>query len=145
MRMFKIIVVLALTVVMPGQAMAKPPAVVSTMKVDAKFNESALKWSGQPQPGFIIRWRTARINGQIGICGAVHYPSINTKTISRNVLRKTHVIYDNKKILKDMRFFAVVKTRKGLDGAVANCATTGVPAPNNWQLELRWAAGSARL
>ena len=61
------------------------------------FVRSELNWSSDPRPGFVLRWKTFPIDGEIHICGAVTFPSAQTRQISRNILRRSYITYEDKK------------------------------------------------
>lgn len=139
-------VVAACALSFTGQpAAADTPKVLATMAVDETFVEQRMQWLGRPQPGFVIRWKTIRLNDEIGICGAVTFPEPQARSASRGVLRRAFITYQDQKIMRNMTYFARVRTEAALDTAVANCASTGVAAPRTWSVRLGWDAGRARL
>lgn len=99
------------------------------VRVTQEFVEQELKWRGRPQPGFTVRWTTEVIGGEIAICGAVAFGDIQLRSESRTLLSRSYVTYDDKKVMKNLNFFAKAKSARKLIGSTANCASTGVKAP----------------
>lgn len=129
-----------------GAALAAGKAkVVEQVRVTDEFQETELEWLGRPRPGFVLRWRTKVIDGEIAICGAAAFPEIQLRSASRNVLRRSYIVYEDKKIMRDMTFFNRVKRESKLDGSLANCASTGIKAPKGgYSVNLGWASGSSK-
>ena len=126
-----------------SSAIAKPPKVVMRVSVDKHFIKYALTWDGG-FGGYRFLWDVRAIKGKIASCGVGYYEDISSMNQSEGVMRKAYVKYNDKKILKDLRFFARVKSRSALKKATANCASTGVPVPRGrYHVELGWDAGRA--
>lgn len=131
--------------VQPGAALAKKAKVIQKMPVTAEFQSAEMGWYGRPEPGFVLRWRTTVINGEIAVCGAVAYPNIRLRAESVSVMRTVKIRYQDKIIMRDMSFFARAKRVSQLDKINANCASTGVAAPRGeYTVRLGWDRGSAK-
>jgi len=120
--------------------------ITRTIELPDDYVESQLIWSGTPKPGFIIRWSTEVHEGLIEICGAVQFPSNASVSQSRAILRKTKAVYEEKVVLRNMTFFKKVKNGSKADWSEANCASTGVKAPNGrYSISVGWDAGRAKF
>jgi len=139
-------VCLASAVMVPSVGSAKQAKVIATIPVTDEFIESKLRWTNSAKPGFILRWKTKRIDGKIAICGIVHYPDVQLRPPSRNVLRQTRITLNDKTILSNMLFFNRVVWAKDMDTAEANCAYTNAKAPKgSYSVYLNWGGGRAKF
>lgn len=124
-------------------AQAGPAKTIAQTTVTKDFVESGMSWNGRPNPGFVLRWKTRVIDGEIAICGAVAYGDIQMRSESRTVLSRAFVEYKDRKVMKNMTFFKNAKSMRKLMGSKANCATTGIKAPRgNYEVLLGWPGGS---
>ena len=109
-------------------AEAKPPKVVRKVPVDKYFTEGEFKWTGGIG-GYKFLWSVRAVNGKLEVCGVGHYQDAYSRSQNNDILRKSYVTLNGKKILKDMRFFSIAKYEKDLRRTPANCASTGVKVP----------------
>jgi hypothetical protein len=59
-------------------------------------------------------------------------------------LKSAYILYDDKEIMSNLRYFTKVDGVEKLIGAKANCASTGVKAPKSgYRVRLSW--GSKRF
>lgn len=117
--------------------------VVSRVTVTDDFATSQLTWRGRGDIGYTLRWKTIRKDGEIHICGAVAYGDLGLRSESIDVLKSAYILYDDKPIMKNMRYFNKVRSAKKLVGSQANCASTGVKAPNKgYRVRLLWGSKS---
>ena len=137
---------LGLAVFMADMAPAPAHArnkVVRQVEVTGAFKETGLTWLGRPQPGYVLKWKSKVFDGVIHVCGAVAYGDIQMRSQSASVLRKAFIVYEGKKVMRNMTYFKRAKSIRRLSGATANCASTGIKVPRGaYDLWLGWDAGS---
>lgn len=113
--------------------------------VTDKFVDGKLTWSGRP--GYEYKWKIQITDGMYEVCGVGVNTSNRSRQASRNVMRRAWV--ENKegqKLMRDMRFFTLVKKPGQMATAMATCKSTGQPAPKgNWTVRLKWDPSSARF
>ena len=137
--MLKQLAAAGLAITLASTATAKPPEVVRQIEITDKFSSGYLNWTGGIK-GMDYVWKVQTHQGTIHICGAGHYTGAQARLQTKDIMRRAFVTLEGKKILRDMRFFNIVKTSGSLaPGAKANCADTGVKAPKKaYQVYLSW-------
>lgn len=113
-----------------GPGASQSGKVVRTMLLKEGFPEYTLRITGTSRPAFIVRWAPTKIDGQIAICGLVTYPNMQFQQQATTVVGKIYAVYQGRKIMRNMRFFKRVNNARKFDTTPANCALTGVRAPN---------------
>ncbi|HHI71892.1 MAG TPA: hypothetical protein ENJ91_12885 [Rhodobacteraceae bacterium] len=135
----------AMVVSAPAGSQARAVKLSRQIPVDKSFAEGELKWS-DGFGAYKFLWNVGVFNGEIEICGVGYFTNIQSMSQSKDALRRAYIIYQDKKIMRDLRYFARVKRRSQLKTATANCRTTGVPAPKaRFNVKLGWDAGRARF
>jgi hypothetical protein len=137
--MLKSLAAAGLVITLASTAYAKPPEVVRQTKVTDGYSSGYLNWTGGIK-GMDYLWKVQTHEGKIHICGAGHYTGVQARLQTKDIMRRAFVTLEGKKILRDLRFFNIVKTSDSLaPGATANCANTGVDAPKKaYQVYLSW-------
>ena len=139
-KLFFVAVAAALLSGAPQAADAKAKVIKKT-QVTPRYVTMELKWFNQPDPGFILKWETRVINGEIAICGAVAFTNLYLRAESRRVLARTKVRYKDKIIMRSIMFVNKVPEAE-IDKATAYCASTGVKAPKGqYTVNVSWDRG----
>ena len=99
--------------------------------VDDNFRGTGMRSSRQSE--IIIRYRAVLFEGDMYICGA--YSSRGGATAStqmaRQVMREADMVMGDQTVMRNLLFFNIVSSANNsvaLDGAMANCASTGISA-----------------
>lgn len=118
-----------------------------SIPVDSDFQDSDITWQGDAAgKGYLFVWDIRVGDDYVYLCGAGKFTDPSTQQITRQVLRKSFVEYNGKKVLKDISFFAKVPFNADLRSAKATCRATTVPAnAANGDFTLKTAGGSFRL
>lgn len=83
------------------------------------------------------------MGGEIAIGGAVAFGNIQLRSESRTLLNRSYVTYEDKKVMKNLSFFSTARSARKLVGSNANCASTGIQAPNgNYSVWLSLGSGN---
>ena len=145
-RMYFTAAIAALLIPIPGAVGAKSHKVTHQIPLTDDFTEQQLQWTGG-LGGYEFRWKTIVTNGVIEICGVGFYSNVSSRWQTKDSLRKAYIKYQDKVVMKDITFFSRVKSRTKLkNGTMANCASTGVKAPNGrYSVSLGWPGGRARF
>lgn len=132
-------------VFMASAVFAQSNQITRQIAAGSDFSDMELEWRGLPG-GYYFKWNVIAPDGVIEVCGVGTYSNAQTRRASRRILRKAYVVLNDETILTDITFFSEVSRRRQLDGAVANCQSTGVQVPRgNVQIYLGWDGGRARF
>ncbi len=137
MRIFKTICTVALICGLAGGAIAKPK-VVRKVKVTKDFIADEVKPNGEAK-GYKFRMNMVVRNGIIEVCGVGIHTEARLREPIRQLMRGMALSMNGKVILRDFTFFAKAKSVRGLDSAVANCASTGAKLPKG-KPDFSWSA-----
>lgn len=97
--------------------------------VDDSFSEGAFKWEGDVSGvSYEYVYGLAVIDGKVAACGAGKMLDATLAPATRSFMRKSHVEYNGKIVLKDLGFFTKVAKNGDLRAAKATCKLTTVPA-----------------
>ncbi len=142
---FFVVTVAALCIPTLGSVNAKSNNISRQVPVTSDFISSEFKWEGG-LGGYEFLWGVFVNEGMIEICGVGYFTNIQSISQSKDSMRRAYNVYEGKKIMRDLRYFARVKRRAKLSTATANCRSTGVAAPKGrFNVQLGWDAGRARF
>lgn len=118
-----------------------------TVPVDDSFSEGAFEWQGDfPGVSYEYVYGLAVIDGKVAACGAGKLLDATLADPTRGFMRKSHVEYKGKVVLKNLGFFTTVKSHEDLRAAKATCRLTSVPANvTDGQFLFVIAGGNVRL
>lgn len=94
----------------------------------------------------MFRYRAVLFEGEMHICGAYSNRGRGAVTtrLGREVMREATMVMGDRTVMRNLSFFNVVSSANngvGLEGTMANCATTGISVrPNelrNVRIEVR--------
>ena len=132
-----------LAISMPAQmANAQDGKVIGKMRANDSFIMSDMTFLGRAKPAFVMTWTSTVVDGKVAICGAVTFPDLELRSQGRMALRRVQIFDRGQPVMRDMSFFARVRKERDLDGAVANCASTGIVATPATDISLGWSSGS---
>ena len=100
-----------------------------SVPVDKSFNDGAFSWEGEISGvSFEYVYGIVAIDGKVAACGAGKILDATLAPATRDFMRKSHVEYNGKVVLKNLGFFTKVKKNGDLRTAEATCRLTTVPA-----------------
>lgn len=100
-----------------------------TVPVDDSFSEGAFEWTGDASgASYEYLYGLAAIEGKVAACGVGKMLDATLAPATRDFMRKSHVEYNGKVVLKGLGFFTKVKKNGDLRAAKATCRLTTIPA-----------------
>lgn len=110
-------------------AFSKDRRVNGQVPMDDAFVENTLRFQGI---GGKMTYRLAikGRNGNLGVCGVVHYGNSQLRSISKKFLRTLTLDMNGQTILKDLSFLTVAKSKKKVDTTPASCVFTNIRIPS---------------
>ena len=93
----------------------------TTIKIDKTFVTSDVTWSSSLGKVF-VHWKPTVIDGKPYICGAVSNENSRMSQHNRDLLRAGYILVDDKKVLRNLNHFAILRIGTEVQGAAANCA-----------------------
>ncbi len=125
------------------------PAIAASdfqIPVDDRFGGGTVDFSGYGK-GYIYKMKLIDREGQIAVCGAGYFPDASSAIGIRRLMRRTEVLLNGRKVVRDLSFFSQVRSEAALEGAPANCVLTGFPTPktNDIEIDLKFPSGFVRF
>ena len=115
--------------------------------VDPDFQDGDITWRGDAAGKgyeFVFDFRDA--GGVVVLCGAGKFLDVTTKRITQQMMKKSYVEFNGKRVLQDISFFTKVPFNADVKKATATCRATTVKTKDaKGDFTLQLAGGSFRL